>query len=148
MLTGHWPSPSGADEYALCCDRQRDHRLLIIPALFDEANKLRHFTVNLMHRLDSEGIPAVAICSNLITDEQIEKLARWAKMLKCDVSLMFDCDDKGDPGAADASWKLLQAGLNVRAVWGREMYGGKFRDTQPEALPAAEMAVILPGCHR
>ena len=66
-------------------------------------------------------------------------------MLKCDVSLMFDCDDKGDAGAADAAWKLLQAGLNVRAIWGRNMHDGKFRDKQPEALTAAEMAVILPG---
>ena len=101
-----------------------------------------------MIRLDSEGIPAVAICSNLITDEQIEKLARWAKMLKCDVSLMFDCDNNCDAGAADAAWKLLQAGLSVRAVWGREMYGGKFRDKQPEAVTTTELEAILSGCQR
>ena len=58
---------------------------------------------------------------------------------------MFDCDDAGEAGAADAAWKLLQAGLNVRAVWGRDMSGGKFRDKQPEAATAAEVKEVLLG---
>ena len=94
-------------------------------------------------RLDSAGIPAVAICSNRITDAQIEKLARWAKMLQADVSLMFDCDEEGDAGAADAAWKLLQAGLPVRAVWGRRMHGGRFIGGQPESLKADELSSVV-----
>lgn len=40
----------------LTFDGGRAHRLIIIPAMFDEANKLRHHTVEVMHRLDMAGI--------------------------------------------------------------------------------------------
>ncbi len=56
MLTGLWPSPSGSGEYALSFDQGREHRILVIRALFDEGNKLRHFTVELMRRLDALGL--------------------------------------------------------------------------------------------
>ena len=55
-----WPCPdaSGAvqDEYALIFDRQRPRRLLVIPPLFDEANKLRRQLAEVMRRLDHAGI--------------------------------------------------------------------------------------------
>lgn len=59
MLAGTWPTRSGTSEYALIFDRQRARRVLVIPALFDEANKLRHFTVELMRRLDAAGVDNV-----------------------------------------------------------------------------------------
>ena len=55
MLTGLWPSPTGSSEYALGFDRDRPTRILVIRALFDEGNKMRHFTVELMRRLDRAG---------------------------------------------------------------------------------------------
>jgi hypothetical protein len=55
-----WPCPlaSGgmSDELALTFDAGRKHRLLAVPALFDEANKLRRLTVEVMRRLDAAGI--------------------------------------------------------------------------------------------
>lgn len=55
-----WPCPipggGSADELALGFDRDRAHRLLIVPALFDEANRLRRLTVEVMRRLDGAGI--------------------------------------------------------------------------------------------
>jgi len=55
------PLPGGgaSDEFALAFDHARDARLLIIPALFDEANKLRRLTVEVMRRLDAAGIDSV-----------------------------------------------------------------------------------------
>ncbi len=52
------PLPSGVsvNELALVFDQNRDKRLLIIPALFDEANRMRRFTVEVMRRLDGAGI--------------------------------------------------------------------------------------------
>ena len=50
-----WPCPGG-EEYALAFDRNRMHRVLVLPAWFDEGNKLRHFTVEVMRRLDGSGI--------------------------------------------------------------------------------------------
>lgn len=46
----------GAEEYTLAFDQGRQHRLLIVPALFDEANRLRRLTVEVMRRLDAAGI--------------------------------------------------------------------------------------------
>lgn len=51
------PLPGGiAEEYALTVDAGRAQRLLIVPALFDEANRLRRLTVEVMRRLDQAGI--------------------------------------------------------------------------------------------
>nr|WP_120717961.1 hypothetical protein [Tsuneonella amylolytica] len=44
---------------ALAFDRRRAHRVLVLPAWFDEANKLRRQTVETMRRLDASGIDAV-----------------------------------------------------------------------------------------
>ena len=55
-----WPCPlpggGEAPETALCFDQGRELRLLIVPALFDEANRLRRLTVEVMRRLDKAGI--------------------------------------------------------------------------------------------
>ncbi|MCJ2177673.1 hypothetical protein [Novosphingobium album (ex Hu et al. 2023)] len=60
MTPATWPCPlpagGAAREYALVFDRGRQHRLLILPALFDESNRLRRFTVEVMRRLDAAGI--------------------------------------------------------------------------------------------
>ncbi|MGH6785232.1 MAG: hypothetical protein ACREBO_00220 [Novosphingobium sp.] len=55
------PAPDGSEtgEYALAFDQGRAKRLLILPALFDEANKLRRLTVEVMRRLDAAGIDAI-----------------------------------------------------------------------------------------
>ena len=52
------PAPDGErhEEMALAFDRGRPHRLLVLPAWFDEANKLRRQTVEVMRRLDLSGI--------------------------------------------------------------------------------------------
>lgn len=63
MTPATWPSPAfdggTAEEYALSFDRERRHRLLIVPALFDEANRMRRLTVEVMRRLDGAGIDSV-----------------------------------------------------------------------------------------
>lgn len=52
------PLPGGGEtqEYTLSFDRKRPTRVVVIPALLDEANKLRHFTVEVMRRLDKAGV--------------------------------------------------------------------------------------------
>lgn len=56
MTPGSWPNPPHPDEYALSFDRAREKRVLVVPALFDEANKLRHFTVEVVRALDRGGV--------------------------------------------------------------------------------------------
>ena len=55
------PAPDGGrhDELALVFDRARAQRVLVLPAWFDEANKLRRQTVEVMRRLDLSGIDSV-----------------------------------------------------------------------------------------
>lgn len=58
-----WPCllPGGAvtEEYAIAFDKGRAHRLLIVPALFDESNRMRRFTLEVMRRLDGAGIDSM-----------------------------------------------------------------------------------------
>lgn len=89
--------------------------------------------------LDNLDIPAVGIMSNRITDDQIEKIARWAKFLSSGkVSLLFDCEQTGDDGAKEAVWQLMQRGLNVRLGWSQSMHSGAFQGRQPENLKRDE----------
>lgn len=48
-----------AEELLVAFDRGRAVRVLVLPAWFDEANKLRRFTVEVMRRLDAARIDSV-----------------------------------------------------------------------------------------
>lgn len=49
----------GGEEWALAFDRGRSARLIVIPALFEEANRLRRLAVEVMRRLDAAGIDSL-----------------------------------------------------------------------------------------
>ena len=55
------PLPGGgiAEEYVLTFDQDRYARLLIVPALFDESNRMRRLTLEVMRRLDGAGIDCI-----------------------------------------------------------------------------------------
>lgn len=80
-----WPSPipggGTAEESALIFDQARPLRLLVLPALFDEANKLRRQTVEVMHRLDLSGIdsflPDLPGCNESSQPLERQTLADW-----------------------------------------------------------------------
>ena len=93
--------------------------------------------------LDSIGVPAVGIL-NKITEEQVAKVERFARMLAGGkVSLLFDVDQAGDDGAEEAHWLLAQRGLDVRLGWSRAMHGGHFADRQPETLTREEWEQVI-----
>lgn len=93
--------------------------------------------------LDALGVPAVAIMSNKITEQQVAKVERWAKALGGGkVSILFDADDAGDHGAKEAQWLFGQRGLEVRLGWSKAMHGGRFAGRQPENLTNGEWALI------
>jgi hypothetical protein len=75
-----WPAPGG-DEYALAFDRSRGHRLLILPPLFDEANKTRHLLAEVMRRLDGAAIdsvlPDLPGCNESRAPLEAQTLAGW-----------------------------------------------------------------------
>lgn len=59
MRPANWFSESGAEEYAISFDSGSRTRVLVIPALFDEANKLRRFTLGVMRCLAAAGVDSV-----------------------------------------------------------------------------------------
>ena len=75
-----WPSPSG-DEYAIAFDRGRAERLLVLPALFDEANKTRHLLIETMRRLDGAGVdgflPDLPGCNESAAPLATQTLHSW-----------------------------------------------------------------------
>lgn len=85
MTPGTWPCPlpdgGTASEYALAFDRGREHRLLIVPALFDESNRMRRFTVEVMRRLDGAGIdcflPDLPGCNESVRPLDGQSLTSW-----------------------------------------------------------------------
>lgn len=78
-----WFDAAGGEEYAFTFDRARRARLLVLPALFDEANKLRHFTIDAMRRLDEAGIdtllPDLPGCNESAAPLEKQTLAGWRK---------------------------------------------------------------------
>ena len=84
MTPTNWPCPNVGglvQEYALTFDAARNHRLLIIPALFDEGNRLRRLTVEVMRRLDARGIdsflPDLPGCNESLQPLERQEAASW-----------------------------------------------------------------------
>ncbi len=93
-------------------------------------------------RLGTLGVPAVALCSNAITREQAAKAMRLARDLGNGVVTIFlDCDTEGETGMKQCLGYLAQLGP-VRLAWTSKMFGGKFRDRQPESLAIDEWKEI------
>ena len=60
-------------------------------------------------RLDSLGVPSVAICSNTITEPQAAKVAKWANQIGSGVAtVMLDCDEEGQSGSRQAVYELAK----------------------------------------
>ena len=76
-----WTVPDGGEEYAVAFNRGRERRVLVLPALFDEANKLRHFTVEAMRRLDAAGVDAILPdlpgCNESLAPLEAQTLQGW-----------------------------------------------------------------------
>jgi hypothetical protein len=79
-LSSWGPGPHG-EEYALAFDQGRQHRVLVLPALFDEANKLRRFTAEVMRRLAGAGVdaflPDLPGCNESLAPLEEQTLHGW-----------------------------------------------------------------------
>lgn len=78
---GREPGKDTTEEFALAFDKARPHRLLIVPALFEEANRMRRLTVEVMRRLDAAGIdcclPDLPGCNESLQSLEVQTLDSW-----------------------------------------------------------------------
>ena len=69
------------DELLVTFDAKRSVRVLVVPALFDEANKLRRFTLSVMRALDEAGVdsalPDWPGCHESLALLSRQSLTRW-----------------------------------------------------------------------
>ncbi|MEP0391995.1 MAG: hypothetical protein ABJ205_14695 [Erythrobacter sp.] len=69
------------DELLVSFDRARERRVLILPALFDEANKLRRFTLQMMRAADELGVdtflPDLPGCNESLVPLETQTLTSW-----------------------------------------------------------------------
>ncbi|MEE4200456.1 hypothetical protein [Erythrobacter sp.] len=84
-LTWHAPLAGGGtgEEMLLAFEGTSEPRLLMLPALFDEANRMRRFTVQAMRALSEQGIasylPDLPGCNESLAPLAEETLATWRK---------------------------------------------------------------------
>lgn len=89
-------------------------------------------------RLNLLGAPAVALCSNAITREQVERIVTLARDLGWAwVTLMLDCDEEGIHGTGQVL-PLLAEKIPVRLGWSSLTAAGRFKGRQPESLSIEE----------
>ncbi|MDJ0643130.1 MAG: hypothetical protein QNJ15_09950 [Erythrobacter sp.] len=82
---GNWQAPladgSKSEELLVSFDEDRRTRLLVLPAWFDEANKLRRFTVEVMRRLDGAGLdsflPDIPGCNESLAPLDDQTMESW-----------------------------------------------------------------------
>ena len=140
-----------ADECALTFEAGREKRLLVLPAWFDEANKLRRMTVEIMHRLDLSGIdsvlPDLPGCNESAQALETQTLESWraaasvaAEHFQATHVLTIRAGALLDPGtlpgwryAKTGGRQVLRAMLRARTIAAREAG----REETTEALQQA-----------
>lgn len=163
-----WNIPSldggpGSEELLLAFDRGRPVRVLILPAWFDEANKLRRFTVEVMRRLDSAGIdsllPDLPGCNESLTPLSEQTLEGWrtcaavaAKALGATHVLAIRAGallaPAGLPGwqyAPQSGPKLLRGMLRAQVIAARE--SGNSQSSEALLAMGRSEGLILGGWH-
>lgn len=138
-----WTTPASegrgaGEEMLLAFDRGRTVRVLVCPAWFDEANKLRRFTLEVMRRLDRAGIdsflPDLPGCNESPAPLCDQTLAGWrsdmaaaAQNVRASHVLAIRAGALIAPGAlpgwhyaAQSGPRLLRAMLRARVIAARE----------------------------
>ncbi len=150
-----------AEELLVGFDRGRPARVLVLPAWFDEANKLRRFTMEVMRRLDTAGIdsllPDLPGCNESLEPLGLQTLSRWraaaeaaAKTLGATHVLAIRAGallaPEGLPGwhyAAQSGPKLLRGMIRARTIAARE--AGKFETYEGLTAIGRETGLVLGG---
>lgn len=138
------------EELLVAFDSARAMRVLICPAWFDEANKLRRFTLEVMRRLDQAGIdsflPDLPGCNESLAPLSLQVLADWRDAMATAAqsfrathvlairagALLAPAHLPGWHYAAQSGAKLLRGMIRARTIAAREAG----REEKAEALLA------------
>ncbi|MCA9047749.1 MAG: toprim domain-containing protein, partial [Planctomycetaceae bacterium] len=94
-------------------------------------------------RLDTDNAAAVGLLSNAATDQQIQKIIRFARTAHSRVILLPDNDREGEDGFMRLHWHLSGVSdLETRLGWSRQMYNGRFAGRQPESITPDEWTFL------
>ena len=132
------PEGAATEELLVAFDRGRAMRVLVCPAWFDEANKLRRFTVETMRRLDKAGIdsflPDLPGCNDSLAPLSAQTLGGWRAGMAAAArtfgatgvlairagALLAPQDLPGWHYAAQSGPKLLRGMIRARTIAARE----------------------------
>lgn len=141
IFTWNIADPDGGlakEELVVGFDRGRPVRVLVLPAWFDEANKLRRFTLEVMRRLDNGGIdsllPDLPGCNESLEPLEQQTLGSWREATKAAAEALGATHvlairagallaPDGLPGwhyAAQSGPKLLRGMVRARTIAARE----------------------------
>jgi hypothetical protein len=142
-------------------NRARERRVLVLPALFDEANKMRRFTVQAMHALKELGIdsflPDLPGCNESLEPLEIQTLESWCGVVAAAVAA-FDITDvlaiRGGTLLSPKSlpsWhlaplsgpKLLRSMIRARTIAARE--AGKEENSEALFAQGRNEGLMLAG---
>lgn len=160
-----WQAPTGvgkfSEELLVSFDQNRERRVLILPALFDEANKLRRFTIEMMRAAHARGIdtflPDLPGCNESLAPLESQTLATWAKavaVIADNFSVTHVLSIRGGallapntlPGwqyAPQSGPKLLRSMLRARTIAARE--AGSQETTEELLVQGREGGLMLGG---
>jgi hypothetical protein len=166
IFTWNIPAPDGGspqEEMLVAFDQGRAARVLVLPALFDEANKLRRFTVEVMRRLDSAGIdsllPDLPGCNESTAALETQTLESWRRQAQAAAETLGATHvlairagaliaPPGLPGwhyAAQTGPKLLRAMIRARTIAARE--AGRFESAEGLVAQGTAEGLVLGGWH-
>jgi 5S rRNA maturation endonuclease (ribonuclease M5) len=95
--------------------------------------------------LHTLGVPALAVCSNMITETQADTLATMANQTPGGhISVMFDLDQEGENGAKQTVLQLAKR-CRVRLAWTIDLADSRFLNRQPESLTVDDWDTIRPA---
>ena len=164
IFTWNHPAPDGgppSEELLVAFDRARPARVLVCPAWFDEANKLRRFTVEVMRRLDAAGIdtllPDLPGCNESLAPLDYQTLAGWrAGMIAASEALgathvlairagalISPATLPGWHYAAQSGPKLLRGMIRARTIAARE--AGMAETADGLMVQGRERGLVLGG---
>ena len=94
-------------------------------------------------RMETLGVCAVGLCSNVATQQQIATLVNnTTSVSDCRIMLLPDCDPDGEAGFKELTWELASRRVKVHCGISSTILNGEFRGRQPESLTMSEWRAL------